>query len=273
MAELHSDRSFAWGLGLVGSAFVVLVAAMVAALIGSTSWADVATTLARDDIQHAIMMTLLTCSLSSILAIWVAVPLAYAVSRHRFFGRTLIDAAIDIPLTLPPLVVGLGLLVLFNSPMPIGTESLDRFIHRTTGLAITYQWPAIVLAQFTLGAALSTRTMIAIFDTTPDRGERIAWTLGATRMNAFCRVVLPSVRRGILTTLLLAWARSLGEFGPVLVFAGATRMKTEVLSTSIYLELNAGRIESAVAISLLMIAMSVVIIGCVRRIGRVGVHR
>jgi molybdate transport system permease protein len=93
-------------------------------------------------------------------------------------------------------------------------------------------------------------------------------TLGCNRAQAFWLVVLPEARSGLLTAATLAWARSLGEFGPVLVFAGATRQRTEVLPTSIYLELSVGNVEGAVAVSLLMIVVALVVLFVVRVFGR-----
>jgi molybdate transport system permease protein len=80
-------------------------------------------------------------------------------------------------------------------------------------------------------------------------------------------VVFPEADRGILTAFTLAWARSLGEFGPLLIFAGSTRMKTEVLSTSVFLEMNVGNLEAAVAVSLIMVAGAVVVLVLTRMLG------
>ena len=99
------------------------------------------------------------------------------------------------------------------------------------------------------------------------RSEQVALTLGCTRSQAFWMVVLPEARRGLLTAATLAWARSLGEFGPILIFSGATRMKTEVLSTTVFLELSVGNIEAAVAVSLLMIGASILVLLLVRFFG------
>jgi molybdate transport system permease protein len=105
------------------------------------------------------------------------------------------------------------------------------------------------------------------FDQMSPRTEWVAQTLGCTRSEAFFRVTLPEARRGILTAATLAWARSIGEFGPVLVFSGATRLKTEVLATTVFLELSVGRLEAAVAVSLLMVVMAVTVLLVVRRYG------
>ena len=105
------------------------------------------------------------------------------------------------------------------------------------------------------------------FEQINPRTEQVALTLGCTRAQAFWRVSLPETRRGLLTAGTLAWARALGEFGPILVFAGATRLRTEVLSTSVFLELSVGQVEAAVAVSLLMIAAAVAVLGIVRVFG------
>ena len=88
----------------------------------------------------------------------------------------------------------------------------------------------------------------------------MALTLGCTRAQAFSRVVMPEAQRGMLTAGTLAWARALGEFGPLLVFAGATRNKTEVLSTTVFLELSVGDLEAAVAVSLIMVLAAVCVL-------------
>jgi len=80
-------------------------------------------------------------------------------------------------------------------------------------------------------------------------------------------VVLPQAWRGVVAAFTIAWARSLGEFGPILVFAGATRMRTEVLSTTVFLELSVGQLEAAVAVSLIMIAAAIVVLAIVRLLG------
>jgi molybdate transport system permease protein len=125
----------------------------------------------------------------------------------------------------------------------------------------------VILAQFSVAAAFAVRTMRVSFDQINPRDEQVALTLGCTRSQAFWLVVLPEARRGLLTAATLAWARSMGEFGPILVFSGATRMKTEVLSTTVFLELSVGHLEAAVAVSLLMIGAAVVVLLVLRFFG------
>jgi molybdate transport system permease protein len=134
-------------------------------------------------------------------------------------------------------------------------------------IPVTYAVPSVILAQFSVACAFAVRTLRVTFDGLNPRSEQVALTLGCTKSMAFWRVVLPEARRGVLTAATLAWARSLGEFGPILVFSGATRMRTEVLPTTVFLELSIGNLEAAVAVSLLMIAAAVAVLLLVRCLG------
>ena len=207
------------------------------------------------DIRFSIKLSLISCTLTTLLSLWVAVPIGYMMSRFEFRGKPVIDTLLDIPIVLPPLVVGLSLLILF------------RYMPEWLSDAVVYKWPAVVLAQFMVACAFAVRTMRVTFDQIPQRFEQVALTLGCNRRRAFWRVIMPQARGGLLAAGTLAWARALGEFGPILVFAGATRQKTEVLPTSAFLELQAGRTEGMLAVSLIMIAAAVVVFIIARTLG------
>jgi molybdate transport system permease protein len=207
------------------------------------------------DIRFSIKLSLISCTLTTLLSLWVAVPIGYMMSRFEFRGKPVIDTLLDIPIVLPPLVVGLSLLILF------------RYMPEWLSDAVVYKWPAVVLAQFMVACAFAVRTMRVTFDQIPQRFEQVALTLGCNRRQAFWRVIMPQARGGLLAAGTLAWARALGEFGPILVFAGATRQKTEVLPTSAFLELQAGRTEGMLAVSLIMIGASVVVFIIARTLG------
>ncbi|MBN9517131.1 ABC transporter permease [bacterium] len=245
-------------LGLIGGLYVALVAALLVADVAYTSPGHVARALASPEIRAAVWLSLLTCSASALLSVWVAVPLGYLLARTRFPGRAVVDLLVDVPVVLPPMVVGLSLLVLFQTPPGL---ALQRH------LTVTYAVPAVVLAQFTVAAAFAVRTMRVTFEQISPRTEEVAMTLGCSRGRAFWLVTLPEAWRGVLTAGTLAWARSLGEFGPVLVFAGATRMRTEVLATTVFLELSTGDLEAALGVSLLMIGVAVVVLVLTRALG------
>ena len=115
-----------------------------------------------------------------------------------------------------------------------------------------------------IAAAFAARTMRATFDHLSSRPEDVAMTLGCSRARAVWLVTLPSARKGMFAAMGVAWARSLGEFGPILVFAGATRMKTEVLPTTVWLELSVGNLEVSVAVSLLMVTVAMLVLTAIR---------
>jgi molybdate transport system permease protein len=137
---------------------------------------------------------------------------------------------------------------------------------------VAFHVPAVILAQFAVVSAFAVRTLRGTFDEISPRQEQVALTLGCRRTQAFWLVVLPEARYGLLSAGTLAWARAFGEFGPVLVFAGATRRRTEVLPVSVYLEFSIGNVEGAVAVSLVMIAVSLVVLVTVRVVLRGHMH-
>ena len=278
-----SDVPFFVVMGGLGGSFVLLIVAMRAADLAFTSPKHFAAALGKPEIQRAIQLTLVSCSISALLSIWVATPLGYLLSRFSFRGRWLIDTLIDIPVVLPPLVIGLSLLILFH--LPLGDSNLEQQMQQWLGALIrlwnnwipfaqchwkpriTYAEPAVVLAQFSVACAFAVQTMRVTFDQIDARAEQVAMTLGCRRSRAFLEIALPQAWRGIVAALTIAWARSLGEFGPILVFAGATRMRTEVLSTTVFLELSVGQLEAAVAVSLLMVLAAMAVLGVVRLVG------
>ncbi len=253
-----SDLPFVVGLSICGGLYVFLIVAMLTADASFTSPWHVWRALGTREIQYAIMLSLISCTITTILSLWVAVPLGYLLSRYNFAGKLIIDAIVDIPIVLPPLVIGLSLLILFQTPP-------GRMVEKV--IPVTYAVPSVILAQFAVACAFAVRTMRVTFDQIPVRREQVALTLGCTRSQAFWWVVLPDGRRGILAAATLAWARALGEFGPILVFSGATRMKTEVLPTTVFLELSVGNLEAAVAVSLLMVLTAVAVLLLVRACG------
>ncbi|MEE2936997.1 MAG: ABC transporter permease [Planctomycetota bacterium] len=261
----RSDLPFFLVMGGLSSSFILLIILLLAADLMFTSFADFKAALLKPEIQAAFRLTILSCSIAAILSIWVATPLGYLLSRYRFHGRMLLDTIVDIPIVLPPLVLGLSLLILFH--LPIGGWELEAWLRDSVGFPVTYRWPAVVLAQFSVACAFAVRTMRVTFDQIDPRAEEVARTLGCTRGQAFMQIALPQAWRGMIAATTIAWARALGEFGPILVFAGATRMRTEVLSTTVFLELSIGQLNAAVAVSLLMVALAVVVLLLLRVLG------
>jgi len=257
-----SDRVFLWAFALIGGMYVLLIGAMLVADVLFTSPSHVLHALSSPEIRYAISLSLISSSITAILSVWVAVPLGYLLARRSFFGKNFVDLLLDIPIVLPPLVIGLSLLILFQT---VPGRTIQRVV------PITYAIPSVIIAQFTVSAAFAVRTMRVTFEQISPRTEAVAMTLGCTRSQAFWRVTLPEARRGVLTAGTLAWARALGEFGPILIFSGATRLKTEVLPTTVFLELSIGNLEAAMAVSLLMIGVAFVVLWITRSLGMRGI--
>ena len=251
-----SDTPFLIGLGILGGSYAIIILAMILADQAYVDQESMLGALRSPEIHYSIVLSLLSCTLSTILSLWVAIPLGYLTSRFDFPGKRFLDTVLDIPIVLPPLVIGISLLAIFNfAPFSWTSEW------------VVVEIPAVILAQFMVACAFATRAMRISFDQIPERYEKVALTLGCNRAKAFWLVVMPQSRQGIVAAGTLAWARSLGEFGPILVFAGSTRMRTEVLPTSVYLEIQAGNLKGALAVSLIMIVAAAAVLATSRLMG------
>ena len=276
-----SDLVFLSGMMALGGSYVVLVLCLIVGDALFTTPAEMWSALATPEIRYSLTLSVISSSITTILALWVAVPLAYLMSRfhpdhfllrrqelhgknalqwvrHRsaHYGLLLIDTILDIPLVLPPLVVGVSLLILFSfAPLSAASDW------------IVYEVPAVIIAQFTVACAFAVRTMRATFDQIPLRQEQVAMTLGASRSQVFWTVLLPQARRGMVAAATLCWARAIGEFGPVLIFAGSISMRTEVLPTTIFLKLEEGNLTAALSVSVCMILCAIAVLMITRLVG------
>ncbi len=254
----RADIPFLAALGVVASVYIVLIAGIVLAKVFYVQLPLVGEVFTNPGYRYAVVLSLVSCSITTILSVWIAVPTAYLMTRVEFPGKRIVDAMLDIPIVLPPLVIGLGLLMLFQTPPGAFVQQYVTF---------TYAIPGVILAQFMVACAFAVRTMMAAFAEINPRQEQVAVTLGCTRAQAFWMVVLPEARRGMIPAATIAWARAMGEFGPVLVFAGTTRMRTEVMPTTIFLELQVGNLGMAAAVAAVMLALSLIVLILMRLAG------
>ena len=175
-----SDRGFIVVFSLILAIYALFILLLIVADLAyvgrggpdQTGWPFVQALLAAfqsPEIRSAMVLTMISCTITAILAVFVAVPAGYLLSRYRFPGDRFIDALLDIPIVLPPLVVGLSLLILF------------QFLPRGLREAVVYKRPAVVLAQFAVACAFAVRIMRAAFDQTDRRCAQVAQTLGCSR--------------------------------------------------------------------------------------------
>ena len=186
-----SDRRFLAALILIGGTYVVLLLAMVAADLFYTTPGHLWRALGSPEIRYAIRLSLLSCTLTTLLSLWVAVPIGYLMARFEFPGRAFLDALLDIPIVLPPLVIGLSLLILFQTAPLRALETV---------FPVTYAVPSVILAQFMVACAFAVRTLRTTFAQINPRQEQVAMTLGCNRAQAFWRgLIWAKVVRSVRT--------------------------------------------------------------------------
>lgn len=242
--------------------YLLLIAGLTAAVFLAITPAAISVAFADPAIWDAIVLSMITTTISTFLSVCVATPAGYILSRHRFPGHSFADTLIDLPIILPPLVMGLSVLLFFNT-------SLGRWLDRgivEEGLFI-YQPLGIVLVQFIVGCAFAVRVIKSGFDSLSPEYEEIAMTLGANRWQTFYKVTLSNAAPSILAGAVISWARIFGLFGPVLLVAGTMRGRTEIMPTTIFLEVSIGRIEVALVIGAMMILISMGMLILLKRLG------
>jgi len=245
------------------------IALIIVADISYVHKSDIVSTLLSRDIITSMILTLETSAITTLISVIIAIPSAYALSRFKFPGAIVLDTLIDLLIVVPVLVVGVSILVFFRmgfllESSPFLPAALAGKVIQWLADVFIYQRAGIVLAQFFCSVPFAVRVIKSTFDDMSPRTEHVAQTLGCSRMQAFFRVSLPLARQGIFAGAVLAWARAFGLFGPISIVAGAVRQKTEVLSTSIFLEISIGQLERGIALSLLMVAIASLILLALR---------
>lgn len=181
-------------------------------------------------------LTLKVAGWATLLNLFLGAAVGYALARHRFPGRDVLDAALTLPLVMPPTVLGYYLLVVIGSQGVIGAWLLQHF-----GIRLIFTVEAAIIAATIVAFPLVFKAARAAFETVDPQLEDAARTLGLGEWPIFFRVTLPLAWRGILAGLLLAFARALGEFGATLMVAGSIVGKTQTLSIAVYEAVQAGQ--------------------------------
>ena len=245
------------------SALVILVVFFMVILLSLLPWlrtGNIIGILTSREVLFAIGLSLATATAATIIALIVAVPAAYALSHSRFAGKDIVDTILDLPIVVSPIAMGAALLAFFNTSLGSAIQDhLMTFVFTVAG---------IVLAQFTIVSALAIRLLKATFDGIEPRYEHVARTLGYSQTKAFMKVTLPLAGRGLLAATALVWARAIGEFGATVTLAGATPLKTETMPIAIFLSLASANLEKTVVIIFVLIAIAVISLLAIRKLGR-----
>jgi molybdate transport system permease protein len=179
--------------------------------------------------QEVLWLSLRVAFWSVAVSLPFAVAVAYVLARASFPGRVLFDAVVHLPLVLPPVVVGFFLLLLFGRRGPLG-EILEQWF----GIVFAFRWTGAALAAGIMGFPLMVRAIRLSFETIDRKLEAAASTLGAGWMGVFLTVTLPLALPGVITGVLLSFARSLGEFGATITFVSNIPGETRTLPLAIY---------------------------------------
>jgi molybdate transport system permease protein len=175
-------------------------------------------------------------ALSTIIILPFGLGLAWLLARYEWTGKSLVETIISLPLVVPPVATGLILLKLLGRRGAIG-----GFLHQHFGLDIIFTWRGVLIALGIMSFPLFVRSARVAFEEVSPRLEQIARTLGAGDLRVFCTITLPLASRGIVSGMLLAFARALGEFGATIMVAGNIPGKTTTLSLAIFQSVQLGQ--------------------------------
>lgn len=208
----------------------------------------------------SIRLSLIAATIATCFAVIIGLPSAYALSRFEFPGKRILDTFLEIPIIMSPIALGASFLVFFNTP-------LGEFI-QNKGIFFVFEVPGIILAQFASIAGLATRLMKASLDEISPRYEAVARSLGSSPWKAFYGITLPLSFKGLLASVVLSWAKAVGEFGATVTLAGAMPGKTETVPIAVFTAIASANIEKAIVLILILVAFGLLTLYAIRLTGK-----
>jgi molybdate transport system permease protein len=217
----------------------------------------------RETLRQALVVSGITSSISLLAVIALGTPLAFLLARRRVRGVRLIETLVDLPMVLPPAVAGIALLMAF------GRRGIAGSLLNDAGITIGFTMVAVILAQTFVSVPFFVRAARAGFQRVDRDLEESAADLGAGRWQVFRSVTLPLARAALGAGAVMAWARALGEFGATIMFAGNLAGETQTMPLAIYGRYEAGDLDTALVLALILLAISVIVLLGARTIGGV----
>jgi molybdate transport system permease protein len=206
-------------------------------------------------------LSLRVAAISTAVALVAGLWLAWILANRQFRGKEILDAAITLPLVLPPTVLGYYLLVVLGRASPLG--KLYEWIF---GGPLVFSWQAAVVAALFHSTPLLVKSARAAFESVDRSFERAARNLGASELRLFWRVTLPLARRSILAAGALAFARSLGDFGVTLMIAGNIPGRTQTVAIAIYDAVEAGNGATARVLVVIVSVIALIVLSIANRL-------
>jgi len=205
----------------------------------------------------ALLLTVKTTLLAVATIVVIGTPVAYLLARRDFPGKQLLDAVVDLPMTMPPVVAGLALLMAFSPRGPIGG------LLRDAGIEVVWTTAAVVIAQVFMAAPLCVKAARSGFEAVGESLLRASLVLGASRWRTFRRVTLPLAGGGVASGVILAWARAAGEFGATITFAGNLPGVTQTAPLAVFVGVNRD-LSVGITLAAILLAFSFAVLLCAR---------
>ena len=256
MTRRDHPPAAAIGLATLAAAFFLVP---LAGLLWRAPWSDLWSAVAADETSTALRLSLVCSLWATALSLAFGIPLAWVLARAEFPGRRVLRAVTVLPMVLPPVVAGLALLLALGRRGLVG-QHLDAWF----GVRLPFTTAGAVVAETFVAMPFLVVTAEAAFRGLDRRFEDAARTLGASRWTVFRRVTLPMCRPALAAGAVLCWARALGEFGATIMFAGNFEGRTQTLPLAVFVRFETGRAESAIAPSVVMLAVSIAVLVALR---------
>jgi molybdate transport system permease protein len=265
----RARRSSGWGersLAALAALFALFLGLPIVTLVARAILdGSLARAIASPVVFDALTLSLVTTAISLAITVSLGLPLAFVLARRQFRGKGWLEAIVDLPIVLPPAVAGLALLLVF------GRRGLLSAPFEIVGIAIPFTTIAVILAQTFVSAPFfirSARAGIAGVDRDLEDAARVD---GASERQLFRSVTVPLASAALAAGLVMTWARSLGEFGATIMFAGNVEGRTQTLPLVVYGEFQAGNLDASIAAAAILVIAAFGVLLAVRvfRWGRV----
>ncbi len=247
---LPRPRAATLGRGIVAGYLGLVVLIPLAAVVARSTagdWSEFAAAITNQQAVAALKLTLAASLIVVLVNALAGTAIAWVLVRDEFPGKRLVNTVIDLPFALPTIVAGLTLLALYGGHNPLGVD-------------VAYTRTSVVLALLFVTLPFVVRAVQPVLLELDREMEEAAASLGASPLATFRRIVLPSLWPAILAGGALAFARSVGEFGSVVLLSGSQPFKTEVASVFIYGQVESGNTTGAAAVSVVLLAISLLIL-------------
>lgn len=261
LAPTQSVRGGLFDVSLltVASLFALFLGLPVLTIVGqATLDGSLARSVGSPEVLDALSLSVITTAVSLAISVTLGLPLAFVLARRRFPGKSILEAVVDLPIVLPPSVAGLALLLVFGRRGLLGGPL--EFL----GVSIPFTTAAVVLAQTFVSAPFfirSARTGFAGVDRDLEDAARVD---GASERQLFGAITMPLAGAALAAGLVMSWARSLGEFGATIMFAGNVEGRTQTLPLVVYSQFQGGRLDSSIAAAAILVLAAFGVLVAVR---------